>query len=175
MVLTTAWFLTSRSFSDIVPLAPNPFQELIVFQWICQIRCLFLCVLYFLPGGYLTIEQSQSVHIQKQDHGRGGRQQRTQSTRPTISDPPNRLQVPAPAMARSLNRFARCVVVLADQAPEIPDAEQNDEDRAVLSGPDRFCGNVLRVILPPREPSTDSKSTKTRPRARWSTTKNSIY
>ncbi|KAJ5868332.1 hypothetical protein N7534_002885 [Penicillium rubens] len=26
MVLTTAWFLTSRSFSDIVPLAPNPFQ-----------------------------------------------------------------------------------------------------------------------------------------------------
>lgn len=34
-----------------------------MFQWICQIRCLFLCVLYFLPGGYLTIEQSQSVHI----------------------------------------------------------------------------------------------------------------
>ncbi|KAJ5264386.1 Esterase SGNH hydrolase-type [Penicillium chrysogenum] len=26
MVLTTAWFLTSRRFSDIVPLAPNPFQ-----------------------------------------------------------------------------------------------------------------------------------------------------
>lgn len=57
------------------------------------------------PGTRLVLlpprePSTDSKSTKRQDHRRSDRQQRTQSTRPTVSDPLSRLQVPAPAMAR---------------------------------------------------------------------------